>query len=97
MDSVKRPGALPGKGAEGAAATCQREAAALAKMLAGGRSNSAVTPDRSAASAKRRLAVRSSRWVAPISRISAASPVQAKLSAAAFRQAKSSGAYTRII
>ncbi|EZP73557.1 hypothetical protein BV96_00998 [Sphingomonas paucimobilis] len=53
------PGALPGNGSDGAAATRHRVSAALGTGSPPIRSSSAVTPDSSAASARRRLAVRS--------------------------------------
>lgn len=59
------PGALPGKGTDGAAATRQRVSAALGAGSAPIRSIRAVTPDPSAASASRRLAVRSSSGARP--------------------------------
>lgn len=66
-------------------------------MLSLPRRMRAVTPDFSAASARRRLAVRSSRLAEPTSMTAAASPAQPMLSDATFRQASSSGAVTSII
>lgn len=59
------PGPFPGTGSEGAAATRQRVSAALGAGSPPIRSMKAVTPDASAASARRRLAVRSSKGAAP--------------------------------
>ena len=60
MSKVGRPGALAGRGRDGAAATCHRVNATLGRGVAAMRSRRGVTPDFSAASASRRVAVRSS-------------------------------------
>lgn len=84
MSNALIPGALPGKGTEGAAVTCQRVSAALGTGSPSIRSSSAVTPDASAASARRRLAVRSRSGARPRSSItSAPSAGQRSASAAA--------------
>jgi len=59
------PGPPPGRVGEGAAATRQRVSAALGTGSPPTRSMKAVTPDASAASASRRLAVRSSKGAGP--------------------------------
>ncbi|MEY4500391.1 MAG: hypothetical protein RIS52_281 [Pseudomonadota bacterium] len=79
---------------EGAAATCQRVLAALAKLLPAWRNTKPVTPDFSAASANLRLAVRSSFFASPISRMAAPTAPHAIISAAARSAASSSGAWT---
>lgn len=61
------PGPFPGTGSEGAAATRHRVSAALGTGSPPTRNMKAVTPDASAASANRRLAVRSSKGAEPCS------------------------------
>lgn len=70
-------GALAASGVDGHAATRQRVSAALASSRAPGRIRKTVTPDFSAASARRRVAVRSSaRWLPQGSMMTAPSPGQ---------------------
>lgn len=66
------PGALPGSAAEGAAVTRQRVSAALGAGSPPMRNRKAVTPDASAASANRRLAVRSINGAGPRNSITSA-------------------------
>jgi hypothetical protein len=69
------PGALAASGTEGPAATRQRVSAAEASSRAPGRIRKTVTPDFSAASARRRVAVRSSAlWLPQGSMMTAPSP-----------------------
>lgn len=92
MSKVGRPGALPGSAREGAAATSQRVWAALGKGVASSRSRNNGTPDFCAASASRRLAVRSSSRKAPHpSTITAPSSAQRSASTAVFSKAMASG------
>lgn len=91
-----RPGALPASGRDGAADTRQRVSAALGTGSPPIRSSQAVTPDASAASARRRLAVRSSNGALPRNSItSAPSPVQRSASTAARSNSASSAMMPR--
>jgi len=65
MSNVANPGALPGKGTDGADFTCQRVLAALGIGTASPRTNSANTPASAAASASRRVEVRSISFALP--------------------------------
>lgn len=78
------PGALPGSGTDGADVTRQRVSAALGTGSPPTRNRKAVTPEVSAASASRRLAVRSSSVARPCSSTtSAPRPAQRNPSTAA--------------
>lgn len=93
-----RPGALAGSGVEGSPAMLHRVAAALGVGSAPSRSDRIVTPDVSAASISRRVAVRSTRAARPrLSMTSVPSPGQRAASAAARSSATSSSTSTTTI
>ena len=91
--NIGGPAALASKARDGAAPTDQRVSAALGTGPASSRSSNKVTPDCSAASASRRLAVRSSSGHWPQhSTISACRPGPRAASAALLSNALASGA-----
>ena len=91
------PGACASNAAEAAADTAQRVSAALGTGSASLRSSSAVTPLARAASASRRLAVRSSARILPGHSITTAlSAAQRTASVAARSSATSSGMRPKI-
>jgi hypothetical protein len=79
------PGALASSARDGSAVTCQRVRAALGPGLATARSNMTVTPEPSAASARRRLAVRSSKRGSPQGSISTAPSAEQRAASAPAR------------
>ena len=98
MSKAGRPGALASSADEGADVTDQRVSAALATGSPSIRSNIVVTPDLSAASFIRLLAVRSSLGIFPQPSITTApNPPQRTASTAARNKLSTSGAITNNI
>lgn len=93
MANTGAPGAFPGSSRDGAAAICQRVCAALGDGSASILSRNSGTPDFSAASVRRRLAVKSSLFIRPQpSTITALNAALRKPSTAVRRSVVSSGA-----
>lgn len=90
------PGALPGNGTDGAASTRHRVSAALGTGSPPIRSTKAVTPDVSAASARRRLAVKSSSGARPRSSMTSAPSAGQRNASTAARSSSASSFITPI-
>ncbi len=95
MSNVGRPGALPGKGTDGAEHTRHLVLAALGIGTASPRTNNANTPVSAAASARRRVDVRSTKRALPcVSNMTALAAFDRMASAAARRASRRSAVWT---
>lgn len=95
MSNVGRPGALPGKGTDGAEHTRHLVLAALGIGTASPRTNNANTPVSAAASARRRVDVRSTKRALPcVSNMTALAAFDRMASAAARRASHRSAVWT---
>jgi len=96
MSKVGRPGALPAKGTDGAAHICHLVLAALGIGTASPRTSNANTPFSAAASAKRRVDVRSTKRALPcVSNMTALAAFDRMASAAARKASRKSVVWTR--
>jgi hypothetical protein len=95
MSKVGRPGALPGYGTDGAEHIRQRVLAALGMGTASPRTSNAKTPLSAAASARRRVDVRSTKRALPcVSKMTARAAFDRMASAAARRASRKSAVWT---
>ena len=95
MSNVGRPGALPGYGTDGAEHIRQRVLAALGIGTASPRTSNANTPVSAAASARRRVDVRSTKRALPcVSNMTARAAFDRMASAAARRASRKSAVWT---
>lgn len=95
MSNVGRPGALPGKGTDGAEHIRHRVLAALGIGTASPRTSNASTPVSAAASAKRRVDVRSTKRALPcVSNMTALAAFERIASAAARKASRKSAVWT---